>query len=180
MKSPATIPIPTTGRVIASTLLLSLSLGLAAAVYDEVNTPSDETSSEESASAAISESRREPAPDDARFSLPPLRDLKEVTDRPLFSPSRRPPPPQASQEAIKQSGSLALDGVILSSEGRIALISHGRPPVLVHVAEGREIEGWTVLSIQADHIVLQRDATRQEIKLADKAQRQSGGAVPKP
>jgi hypothetical protein len=181
MRNPDNIRRMTIGGAITLTLLLLMSLGLASVVYDEVNARPGETSSEGAASAAVSESNGEPPAEDASFSLPPLASLKEVTERPLFSQTRRPPPPQASQDAIKQSGSLALDGIILSSEGRIALISHGKPPVLTHVAEGREIEGWTVLSIHADHIVLQRDATRQEIKLVDKTSRRPGSpAAPKP
>jgi general secretion pathway protein N len=116
----------------------------------------------------------------AGFALPPLRSLGEVTARPLFSPSRRPPPPQASQDALRRSASLVLEGVILSPRERIALISHGLPAVVTRVPEGGQIEGWSLAEIYADRIVLQQGATREEIKLVDKTTKPRAAVPPKP
>jgi general secretion pathway protein N len=160
------------GRIFSLSGLLLASLGLGAVVYGELNGDAASEGIEATAgdAAAPSAAARPVAAANLGqgFSLPPLGSFAVVTERPLFSASRRPPPPQASQEAIRQSGTLALEGVILLHNQRLALISHGRPPTLVRVPEGQEIEGWTVVSIRPDGIVLQRDATRQELKLVDK------------
>jgi general secretion pathway protein N len=159
--------------------LLIASLGLAALVYAEL-TGDDASAGEKTAvDTPVAAPPNAAAPSGEGFTLAPLSSFAEVTERPLFSSTRRPPPPQASQEAIKQSGTLLLEGVILSKGQRLALISHGRPPTLSRLPEGHEVEGWTIVSIRPDGIVLQRDATRQELKLLDKPARQQKPAAPK-
>jgi general secretion pathway protein N len=169
------------GRAVSLTLLLVVALGLAAVVYAELTQGGESVATGEAAEDAAGN-----APTGGTkasivgFALPRLADFARVTERPLFSATRRPPPPQASQEAIKQSGTLALEGVILSKAERLALISHGQPPALSRVPEGQEVEGWTVVEIRPDGIVLQRDATRQELRLRDKPPRRQKPPAPKP
>ena len=169
------------GRAVSLAFLLLVALGLAAVVYAELSAGEESAAMGEAAEdAAGNASTRGTAANIVGFALPRLAVFAGVTERPLFSASRRPPPPQASQEAIKEAGTLALEGVILSKADRLALISHGQPPALSRVPEGQEVEGWTVVEIRPDGIVLHRDATRQELRLRDKPPHRQKPAAPKP
>ena len=166
-------------RMATLLFLLLTSLGLAAIASREVTEPA-ETAPEGAPAGTSATVRSGAAVVSTSFTLPPLRSLSEVMQRPLFSQTRRPPPPEASQEEIKQTSTLVLEGIVLSSRDRTALIAHGRPPTLTRVPEGQEIEGWTVLTIQPDLVVLQRGATRQELKLVDKTARPRPPNAPRP
>ena len=167
------------GRAAFLVFLLCVALGLAAVVYAELTQGAESAATGE----VVEDAAGEAPPRGTRanivgFALPRLASFAGVTERPLFSATRHPPPPQASQEAIKESGTLALEGVILSKAERLALISHGLPPTRSRVPEGQAVEGWTVVEIRPDGIVLQRDATRQELRLRDKPPRQRKLPVP--
>jgi general secretion pathway protein N len=98
--------------------------------------------------------------------LAPFETFAEVIRRPLFSPTRQPSP-----EAVKETqgnANFALLGVIISDDGKIALVQHGRPPAMTRLTEGQAVEGWTVQSILPDRVMLRHGATEQEIKLKDR------------
>ncbi len=61
-----------------------------------------------------------------------------------------------------------LAGIIISPASREALILHGKPPTVVHVEEGQDIDGWLVTSILADRVVLRGDGVEHELTLLDK------------
>jgi general secretion pathway protein N len=114
--------------------------------------------------------------------LPPIERFAEVTRRPLFSPTRQPPPPEAVKDTQGNPNNFALLGIIIADGGRVALIEYGRPPALARLKEGQAVEGWTLQSILPDRVVLQHGATEQEVKLKDRAgqpaQPRQPGAVP--
>jgi hypothetical protein len=91
----------------------------------------------------------------SNFRLPPLAHFAAVTERPLFAPSRRPARSLDDGTAGAWS-SFVLSGVILSSGMRTAIIGHGEPPKLKHLQEGQEIDGWDVVSIRPDRVLLRR------------------------
>jgi general secretion pathway protein N len=99
------------------------------------------------------------------FAVEPLETYAEVTERPLFSPSRRSPPPQLAQGKQTDAGGLVLSGIILTSDARVALVQSGKTAPAKRLTEGQEIEGWSVQSILPDRIVLRRGATEHELKL---------------
>src|SRR5262249_53546663 len=97
--------------------------------------------------------------------MPPRRGAESIVaailDRPLFDPSRRPPvipaPPEVAEDEpeVEQPPELEgrLAGVVLRPGVREALFTRaGDVPLAVN--EGDEIDGWTVASIQLDHVVL--------------------------
>lgn len=106
-------------------------------------------------------------PPPAAFKLPPITAYAEVTERPLFSSTRQPPPVEAGQDLLGKSGSFVLLGIVLSAGGRAALVQHGHPVEIARLGEGQTVEGWTVQSILPDRIVLQHGATEVELKLKD-------------
>src|SRR5579883_910011 len=83
----------------ATLLMILLCLGLAGVVYDELTAPADEVQPA-SPSAAPPPQRPAPKAEDATFTLPPIETYAEVTERPLFAQTRRPPPPETVQENI--------------------------------------------------------------------------------
>jgi general secretion pathway protein N len=101
-----------------------------------------------------------------RFTLPPLASFAEVTERPLFSSSRRPIAVDAPQSA-ERSFSATLAGIVISASSRIIIVSHGDPPVLTRLKEGDDLDGWSVTSIDPNRVLLRRDGVEQQLKLQD-------------
>jgi hypothetical protein len=155
---------PQAGAVIA---LFIVCLGLAGVIAAEVSTPSlavPEAPSQQSLAARAKGSANDgPMP----FSLPPLQSFAAITDRPLFSQSRQPSP-QGSDDSLGPWSSFVLAGIIISPTSREALILHGKPPTIVHVQEGQDIDGWLITSILPDRVVLRGGTTEHELKLIDK------------
>lgn len=104
--------------------------------------------------------------DPAQFRLPPLSNYAVVTERPLFSESRRPLL-EAASAGDAQSAMFTLVGIVMTGNDRYAVIQHGRPPHLDRAREGQELDGWTIHSIQPDRVVFQRDAQRFDLKFRD-------------
>jgi hypothetical protein len=140
--------------------LLLLCLGLGAIVYVEA-APSDPPAVPAVVgNHAITDRTREPT-----FALPPLNIYSEVVARPLFSPTRRPSAAPASAE---RPANFILTGIIISRRERHVLIAHGVPRRVDRVAEGQDVEGWTVKAIDADRVLLIRGGDEIELKPAAK------------
>jgi type II secretory pathway component PulC len=107
-----------------------------------------------------------PAASSDRFSLPPLSSFAEVTERPLFSVSRRPAAAEVSQ-AGDQKLSVTLAGIVTSPISSSVIVAHGEPPVLTRLKEGDNIDGWLVRLIEANRVVLRRGDIDQQLKLHD-------------
>lgn len=99
--------------------------------------------------------------------------VAEILQRPLFSPSRRPPdnaPMDESAKAEKEPLKLPgrLEGTAILPGIREALFEReGDKPVAVK--EGQNIDGWTVASIQPDRVILRSDDGEQIVKPASDA-----------
>jgi hypothetical protein len=105
-----------------------------------------------------------PALEEPALVVPPLAAYAPVVERPLFSPTRRPPVAAAPSPAVApaRGGELTLRGVVLSPHKRIALIETEGAPEPRWLAEGETLQGWTVEEVHAGHIVLSdAGATRQ-------------------
>jgi hypothetical protein len=146
-------------------LLAVLCLGLGAVIAIEMSASpsSDEPAPQESAGAHPRVAKA--AHDDASFVLPPASTFSEVVARPLFSDTRRPSAFAAA--AADAHPAFVLVGTVLSSQARDALIRHGQPARVDHVAEGQTIDGWTVDSIQADRVIFTNAGARLEVSAKD-------------
>jgi type II secretory pathway component PulC len=145
---------------------------MAGLVYVELSWPV--AASEEPAAAPLPAATARKNAVAGSFSLPPLQSFNAVTDRPLFTPNRRPPA-QGSDDAGPWQ-SLILAGIIISANSREALILHGKPQTAAHIAEGQDVEGWVVTSILPDRIVIRNGSSEHELKLLEK----SGSDKPTP
>lgn len=102
-----------------------------------------------------------------RFTLPPLESFAEVTERPLFSSSRRPTAVDTPQSAERQPLSAILAGIVISGTSSSVIVSHGDPPVLTRLKTGDDLDGWSVTSIEPTGVVLRRNGEEQQLKLRD-------------
>jgi general secretion pathway protein N len=150
--------------VIALLALLCVALGgLAVAELSGSGASAPEASGPSASAAAKSD----PAAPNPSFSLPALGSYASVSQRPLFSPDRRPAARSADNAGAWSS--FALAGIIITPQSREALVSHGKPPTVAHLAEGQTIEGWTVTAIYPDHVVFRDRLTEHELRLIDKS-----------
>jgi len=120
------------------------------------------------------------------FELPPAEEFAEVTERPVFSRSRRPAPPEEGQPGdATTSGDataarIALNGVLLTHTRKVALLRFDDDPKVMHVSEGQEAGGWLIKKITADRVVVSRGQQESEILLDFKKGPNQQGAVPIP
>ena len=97
------------------------------------------------------------------FRMPPLSQYGEVTERPLFSPDRRPH--QAAPQGAAAPLPFSLRGIVVQPKGHYALIEEGTPAVSRRVSEGETLGGGTVKEIQRDRIVLSLNGGETVIRL---------------
>ena len=125
---------------------------------------------EESGDAAASNQpfRVKPTAVTRKVSPPNINALvSKILARPLFNPSRQPVQEGLDQiaEAPKYPPKMPgrLQGVTIRPQVREALFEReGQKPIAVN--EGQEIEGWTVVSIRADSVLLKSSAGDQIVK----------------
>jgi general secretion pathway protein N len=91
-----------------------------------------------------------------------LDQLSTILDRPLFSPSRRPParrPPPVVQGPAPPppTPNLVLFGVVMDGEGARAIVRAGADKKLIRAQIGDEIDGWKVSQIEGRKVVLSLD-----------------------
>lgn len=157
-------------RIAAAATLGAVCIGLAIIISFELRGRPD-------AVGAVP-SRTSPPPtgrvhEPARFVMRPLQSFGAITARPLFSSSRRPV--HTSSSSMEPSSSLVLAGIIITPQAREALIRHGDPEVTSDVKAGQQIQGWTVVSILPNGVILRSGTTENKLKLPPKA---AGGVMP--
>ena len=158
----------------AFVLLAGAGAALGIAIYSEL---ADNSAPEASAPPAAPQAATMPPPE--AFALPPLQSYSAVTERPLFSPGRKPAPPELSSQPATNVSEFVLSGIVITDNEKVALIADAHAGSLARYREGQIVGGWKLTSIEQDRIVLERGATRQEIKLTDKSRAAVEG-VPQP
>jgi general secretion pathway protein N len=106
----------------------------------------------------------------------PLSDLSATRDRPLFSPSRRPPivavpivAPPPKQEALAppppERPSLTLVGTIVGRKATIAMLQSPNTDTVLRLRVGQENDGWQVRGISLRSIVVEKGPQSVELGL---------------
>jgi general secretion pathway protein N len=119
-------------------------------------------------SAALGADAPAPAQDSSNVTLSnPLaaqsvERLSATVDRPLFSPSRRPPPEPAAQGPEPAAPpapppNLVLSGIVTDGQNARAVVRVGAEKKILHAQIGDNIEGWTVSQIEGRTLVLSLD-----------------------
>jgi hypothetical protein len=161
MATRAAIGLSRTQLALAGALAV-LAVGLASLVALEWSAPPPALAGEAPASSGAAKTA-ESAP---ALTLAPLSTFSAVTDRPLFSPDRRPAP--AASETLGAWSALVLAGIVVTPASREALIAHGNPAKIVHLQEGQSVDGWTVRSIAADRVVVANGGEQHEMRFLAK------------
>ncbi len=107
-----------------------------------------------------------PAP--LEFTMAALEDFEETIDRPLFSASRRPPaaaPGVAAGPVPVEQLELVLKGVIISTNGQIAILSDTVSNTTVTLGQGKTYRGWTLAEILPERVVFRRAGQKQQFAL---------------
>ncbi len=108
--------------------------------------------------------------------LPPLDQLSEMVDRPLFSPTRRPvvaavEPEAAPDEGVEEGAeappqveggapAIRFVGTIGQGGGMTALVLNGDDPAVAKLVVGDEVSGWRVTEVTASELVMEHEAER--------------------
>lgn len=116
---------------------------------------------------AISQATREirvlPLPE-PRPAMPERANFTAIVERPLFSPTRRPPAEGAAAVSIPTLD-FSLFGTVISTDEPSAIVKSGSGGDPVRITEGETMSGWTVARIEADRILVQYGATERELLL---------------
>ena len=148
---------------LASTLLLGLCLALAAFVYQQARIeapgpPPPSAGVETPPLAALSAQ--------TSFTMAPIADFSAVLERPLFSPTRRPPVEGAVADAAPEAElQVTLMGVIISSEEQIAIIRPKDASRFERLSVGDSFQGWTLDSIEPSRVTFRRGDVEEHIEL---------------
>jgi general secretion pathway protein N len=130
-----------------------------------------------------------PAPTGNPLWAIPMRKLSATRERPLFTPSRRPPtpviaaapapavapPPAPVKPAEPERPPLVLVGTIISDNERIAIFVNQLSNETKRVREGEEESGWVVRSVELRTTVLERNHRSVTLDLPKRADPSPGG-----
>jgi general secretion pathway protein N len=116
----------------------------------------------------------EPAPGGNPLSAISLSALSATRERPIFSPSRRPPavaapadyvpePPPEVRPAEPERPTLSLIGTVKGSEQGIGIFLNQTNNEVIRLHLGEASSGWTLRSIDRRKIVLEKD--NQQVSL---------------
>ena len=164
-------------RTRAPFYLLVLCIGLASIVYWQVEHP---PSFPTSVAGTNGPPETEPTRAlQAEFTFPPLAVFSEIVDRPLFSPSRRPP--KEIEDSVSDidvtpramPSNFILAGVVISAEERMVLLRRMKSTDVIRASMGQEIDGWYIELIEPDRVTLRRGNTVEIVTLQEKAEDRS-------
>jgi general secretion pathway protein N len=97
----------------------------------------------------------------------PIKDLTATRDRPIFSPSRRPPPPAVAatpyvppppvKPAGPQRPQLALVGTVVNAHEGFGIFLDQATNTVVRLKTGQGHNGWILRSVQGREATLEKD-----------------------
>jgi hypothetical protein len=103
---------------------------------------------------------------------PTISTFEEIVKRPLFFVTRRPAPPKAEAKVAKeepQPETFDLIGVVISPDGRMALLRMIATKEVLRAVEGQNVGGWEVHAIKPTQVVLQRGDNNEVLRISDAA-----------
>jgi len=137
-------------------------------------------------SAALAQNA--PAARARHFEMPPLESLQATRERPLFSPTRKPPSVVVQPEApppIVESASLPfeLTGIAVGDDVRIAILHNKTTNEELRLRQGDKVDAWQLEEVADRYILLRADRRRVRMWLVSNAKppgievRQADGSV---
>ena len=121
----------------------------------------------------------------------PLSQLPITRDRPIFSPSRRPPPPAVAPAAIPKVAAvpkpreperpqLTLVGTIASDDEGFGIFLDQSTRSALRLKIGEDYQGWKLRSVQGREAVLEKDQQVVPLALPQPSAGQMAIEVPPP
>lgn len=102
----------------------------------------------------------------ATVAVAPEQAYPEVVARPLFTPTRRPAPPQAVAAASAfNRGQFQLLGVIMAGNSKTAMLREKSNGKIHRVEQGREVNGIKVASIDREAVTLAQGGETEVVPL---------------
>lgn len=102
--------------------------------------------------------------------------LPDIVARPLFSPTRRPPPlAQVSQPMAPPPPpplDLTLIGTMVGPQSKVAIVMAPGAPASQRFSVGQTVAGWEIVEIARDRIRLRAGTQEQDIRMLPPSQRQ--------
>lgn len=100
------------------------------------------------------------------FSMPPLEvAYKESGERPLFTPTRRPAALNLANVPTMKKGQFKLSGTSISNDLTVAYLIEVASGKTVRVTKGKEINGMTMDTVEANRVVLKQGEETEELVL---------------
>lgn len=129
-----------------------------------------------------------PSPSDNPLWGIPLKLLTNTRDRPIFSPSRRPPapatvgpPPVAvappQKPKVPEQPQLSLLGTIVNGDDGYGIFMDQSSKVPVRIRIGASYQGWTLRSIKTGTVTLEKDQDTAMLAFPKSAAESKGGLV---
>jgi general secretion pathway protein N len=114
----------------------------------------------------------------------PLSQLSETRDRPIFSPSRRPPPVAAAVDPVpvkppprKQEvrpPQLSLVGTIASEDESFGIFLDQSTKAALRLKLGEDYQGWKLQAIHAREVTMQKDEQAVVLTLPEPGESSNG------
>lgn len=102
------------------------------------------------------------------FTVPGIAAFNEITERPLFSAGREPPPePKAEPVATAKLSPLRLrlEGVAITPGASIAVVRDLSNNKILRLGKGMKHQGWEVASVTATGATFKQGELSQELTL---------------
>ena len=152
-------------------LLIAANAVLALTISAELLLPARPGSA--NAASAVDDNATLPEFGDTTIVAPPVSQLVDMMERPLFYVARRMPEPEVKQApAAAAPLDLKLEGIAIAGGSRVAVLRNLKGNGLVQLAEGESHEGWTLDSISSTSATFSRNGEQSTELLLDPA---SGG-----
>jgi hypothetical protein len=162
MKRTITLSRPTRW-LIAANVVLALTVSAELLLPAEPGTANAATAGE--AAAAL------PNFGDATVAAPPISQLVDMLERPLFYIDRRMPQPEVETAAPPPPTPLRLklEGIAIAGGARVAVLRNLNSNGLLQLAEGDSHEGWTLDSLSSTNATFSRNGGQSTELLLDPA-----------
>jgi hypothetical protein len=118
----------------------------------------------------------------------PLATLSATRDRPIFSPSRRPPVSVVAPAAVQRVApppkpkepdrpQLSLVGTIASAEQGFGIFLDAVTRVALRLKVGEEYQGWKLRSVSGREVVLEKDETAAILTMPKPGEERAGTGI---
>jgi hypothetical protein len=168
-------------RTFASIVLFLSSTALIAAASAGTTSTEDGVNSLAINAGETARQPKKPGPDvvssgNAVLAIP-LSKLSMTRDRPIFSPSRRPPPPLVATPVIArpverakppepENPPLMLVGTVVGEDTGIAVLVEQATENVVKLRVNDSHQGWTLRSVQGREVTFQKESKSSVLALA--------------